>query len=127
MENIFQNIVLMAVFIGIAVFLDFIIRKVCDMIEYMITEQGEAGPSQPVYYLSISPYMEKISPTEESDHQEDHMPEVDENDSDRHCNQDGGDSGAGLFIRVTKQSEGHPYSSPICHGQPEGPYSPIRG
>ena len=38
MENIFQNIVLMAVFIEIAVFLDFIIRKVCDMIEYMITE-----------------------------------------------------------------------------------------
>ena len=126
MNNTLQNIVLMAGFIGIAVFLDYIIRKACDMIEYIVDEE-ETEPSSLVFFLSVSPYFEKISNPEEPDYKEHPISEVKEDGSDRSIDQNEGHSGSCLFVGITEQSESHPDSSPVCIGQSEDTYGFIRG
>lgn len=109
MDNFLQNIVLMIGFIGIGFFLDYFIQRAFNVIEYII-RRGEKESSQLVYFLSISPYLEELPTTEESEQQEDPDGEAVRDGSDKRFEEN--------------ESEGF-YNAVHCNDDRDHPLSPF--
>lgn len=110
MTSLVNNIVLAAAFIAFAAFLDYLICKICDIIESRL-DTDECKDENLLHTMSIYPYLVCLMTDTEEDSEDENSREADKVDTDRLEGQEDESPGSGRPAGISGQSASPPECS----------------